>query len=250
MKRTISARTLAIAVMALTASVGGCQGKIGQASSGAGGGGAGTVGTTTGAGGGTNTGVGGSGAGGAGAAYGTDGGNGGASAGGGFTTALATPAVLRKVKSVLTGLAPTDAELAAATDTTALQSLIDTWMATPEFNAKMIGFFQNAFQQSSISLLDYEFQLRKRPGAFDLPYGVFGDNAFPLLIQNLKESFARTCTELIAEGRRAERHPDDDALHDDHGAHEHVHADRDALRHPYLQLAVQSGDTAGADGHA
>ena len=201
MNRTISARALAIAVMALNASVCGCQGRIGQASSGVGGGGAGAGGTTAGAGGGTNTGAGGSGAGGAGAAYGTGGGNGGAGAGGGFTAALATPAVLRKVKSVLTGLAPTDAELAAATDTTALRSLIDSWTATPEFNAKMIGFFQNTFQQSSISLLDYEFQLRKRPGAFDLPYGVFGDNAFPLLIQNLKESFARTCIELIAEGR-------------------------------------------------
>jgi hypothetical protein len=205
MKRPISARPLAIAVVALTASIGGCQGKIGQAPSGAGGGGEGgaTTGTTTGAGGGSNTGAGGSGSGSAGAAFGTDGGAGGAGAGagGGFTTALATPAVLRKVKSVLTGLAPTDSELAAATDATALESLIDTWMATPEFNAKMIGFFQNAFQQSSISLLDYEFQLRKRPGAFDLPYGLFGDNAFPLLIQNLKESFARTCLELIAEGR-------------------------------------------------
>ena len=157
------------------------------------------TGATTGAGGGPGSG--GAGAVGAGGVNGTGGGVGTGGAGSGFTTALATPAVLRKLKSVLTGLAPTDAELAAATDATALRSLIDTWMGTPEFNAKMIGFFGNAFQQSSISLLDYEFQLRKRPGAFDLPYGVFGDSAFPLLIQNLKESFARTCIELIAEGR-------------------------------------------------
>jgi hypothetical protein len=204
MKRPLPTRSFAIVVAALTACVGGCQGRIGQASSGAGGGGGGTTGTTAGTGGGSSTGGGGSsstGAGGAGAGSGTDAGAGGTGVGSGFTTALATPAVLRKVKSVLTGLAPTDAELVAATDAKALQGLIDTWMATPEFNAKMIGFFGNAFQQSSISLLDYEFQLRKRPGAFDLPYGVFGDSAFPLLIQNLKESFARTCIELIAEGR-------------------------------------------------
>jgi hypothetical protein len=202
MKRPLSARYVSIVIAALTASVGGCKGKIGVASNGASGGAGGATGATTGAGGGPGTGAGGSGTGGgAGGGYGTDSGAGGAGTGSGFTTALATPAVLRKVKSVLTGLAPTDAELAAATDATALRGLIDTWMGTPEFNAKMILFFQNAFQQSSISLLDYEFQLRKRPGGFDLPYGVFGDNAFPLLIQNLKESFARTCLELIAEGR-------------------------------------------------
>jgi hypothetical protein len=185
--------------------LGGCNGRIGGAPSGGGGSGASVgsgTGATTGAGGSSSTGTGnGGGSGGAGAAYGTDGGAGAGASGPGFTTALATPAVLRKIKNVLTGLAPTDAELAADTDQAALESLIDGWAATPEFNAKMILFFQNAFQQSSISLLDYEFQLRKRPGGFDLPYGVFGDNAFPLLIQNLKESFARTCLELIAEGR-------------------------------------------------
>src|SRR5580692_4031033 len=199
-----SGSLMIVAALAL----GACNGRIGGAPSGGGGSvgsgasvGSGT-GATTGAGGGSSTGSGnssGGGSGGAGAAYGTDGGAG--TSGPGFTTALATPAVLRKIKNVLTGLAPTDAELAADTDQAALESLIDGWAATPEFNAKMILFFQNAFQQSSISLLDYEFQLRKRPGGFDLPYGVFGDNAFPLLIQNLKESFARTCLELIAEGR-------------------------------------------------
>jgi hypothetical protein len=183
--------------------LGGCNGRIGGAPSGSVGSGASVgsgTGATTGAGGSSSTGTGND-SGGAGAAYGTDGGAGAGASGPGFTTALATPAVLRKIKNVLTGLAPTDAELAADTDQEALESLIDGWAATPEFNAKMILFFQNAFQQSSISLLDYEFQLRKRPGGFDLPYGVFGDTAFPLLIQNLKESFARTCLELIAEGR-------------------------------------------------
>jgi hypothetical protein len=200
---------MVVAALAL----GACNGRIGGAVSGSGGGsassgsgGSGNVGSgtgaTTGAGGSSSKGTGsGSGSGGAGAAYGTDGGAGTGPSGPGFTTALATPAVLRKIKNVLTGLAPTDAELGADTSRAALETLIDGWMATPQYNAKMLVFFQNAFQQSSISLLDYEFQLRKRPGAFDLSYGVFGDGAFPLLIQNLKESFARTCLELIAEGR-------------------------------------------------
>ena len=85
-------------------------------------------------------------------------------------------------------------------DAGALPGLIDSWMATPEFESKMLFFFQNAFQQSSLAVLDFEFQLRKRPGAFDLPYDTFGDSAFPLLFQNLKESFARTALALIAEG--------------------------------------------------
>lgn len=56
------------------------------------------------------------------------------------------------------------------------------------------------FQQSSLAQLDFEFQWRKRPGAFDLPHGIFGDEAFPKLVQNMKESFARTALELIAAG--------------------------------------------------
>jgi hypothetical protein len=105
------------------------------------------------------------------------------------------------VKSVLTGLAPTDAELAQATDSAGLRALIDAWMATPEFQEKMIFFFQNAFQQSSLALLDFEFQLRKRPGAFDLSYAIFGDSAFPMLFKNMKESFARTALAIVASGK-------------------------------------------------
>ena len=118
-----------------------------------------------------------------------------------WTEPLPPSSALRKIKSTLTGLGPSDAELAAVTaDPTALRGLIDTWMASPEFQDKMVLFFQNAFQQSSLAVLDFEFQLRKRPGAFDLPYDTFGDSAFPLLFQNLKENFARTALQLIAEG--------------------------------------------------
>lgn len=119
-----------------------------------------------------------------------------------WTMPLPPISVLRKVKGVLTGLGPTDEDLAAVSaDPAALGQLIDGWLETPEFNEKMITFFQNAFQQSSLAVLDFQFQLRKRPGAFDLPYGIYGDNAFPMLFKNMKESFARTALELMREGR-------------------------------------------------
>jgi hypothetical protein len=141
----------------------------------------------------------GAGASGAGAAGGAGAGSGGDQ----WAGPISTHASLRKVKNVLTGLAPTDAEIAAVQSggATALKSLIDTWMGTPEYQGKMLGFFADAFQQSSLTVLNFEFQLRMRPGALDLPYAIFGDDAFPMLFQNMKESFARTCLEIIAEGR-------------------------------------------------
>ncbi len=123
-----------------------------------------------------------------------------------FVGPTSSAAALRKVKNVLTGLGPTDAELAAVSSDTsgtgaALATLIDGWLTTPEFEGKMLSFFGNTFQQSSLALLDFEFQLRKRPGAFDLPYGIYADNALPLLFQNMKESFARTAISFVASGR-------------------------------------------------
>jgi hypothetical protein len=126
---------------------------------------------------------------------------GGSGGGTGFTAPASLYSSVRKVKGTLTGLGPTDAEIAVAADPAAFKSLIDTWMATPEFQSKMLGFFSNSFQQSSLAVLDFEFQLRKRPGGFDLPYAIFGDSAFPMLFQNMKESFARTVLQIIANKR-------------------------------------------------
>lgn len=177
----------------------GCSGKIGGGSPGTGNGTAGNGTPGSGAGTGTPGTGGGSGTTGAGAAYGTA--DGGAGNGGGFTTPLSTFAALRKIKNVLTGLPPTDAEVAADTDATALQTLINSWMALPQYQDKMILFFSNAFQQSSLAVLNFEFQLRLRPGGFDLPYGIFGDSTFPMLFQNMQQSFARTCLQIIASGQ-------------------------------------------------
>jgi len=132
-----------------------------------------------------------------------DGYTGGAENGGavGFGGPPPSESAIRKVKNVLTGLGPTDAEFAAGKTASGLKTLIATWMGTPEFQDKMILFFQNTFQQSQLAVLDFEFQLRKRPGAFDLAYDIFGDNAYPTLFKNMKESFARTAIEFVSKGR-------------------------------------------------
>ncbi|HZL16499.1 MAG TPA: hypothetical protein VFG23_02010 [Polyangia bacterium] len=187
--------TLLGTMLVLGGALGACKGTIGAEGSGAGAG-SGAAGNP---GSGAGTGSGGSGTTGAGAAYGTDGGA--AGNGGGFTTPLSSFAALRKIKNVLTGLPPTDAEVAADTDPTALQTLINGWMALPQYQDKMMFFFSNAFQQSSLAVLNFEFQLRMRPGAFDLPYGIFGDTAFPMLFQNMQQSFARTCLQIISSGQ-------------------------------------------------
>lgn len=108
---------------------------------------------------------------------------------------------IRKVKNVLTGLPPTDAELAMGKTQAGLKALISSWLSTPELQVKLLTFFQNTFQQSQLATLDFEFQLRKRPGAFDLSYAIFGDDAYPLMYRNIKESFARTAIAFVAAGR-------------------------------------------------
>jgi len=119
----------------------------------------------------------------------------------GFGGPPPSESAIRKVKNVLTGLAPTDAELSTGKTPGGLKTLIGTWMGTPEFQEKLILFFQNTFQQSQLSILDFEFQLRKRPGAFDLAYDIFGDSAYPTLFRNMKESFARTAIAFVSKGR-------------------------------------------------
>jgi len=100
-----------------------------------------------------------------------------------------------KVKDMLTGLPPTAAELAAVTgDAKMLRGLIDTWMATPQFQAKMLAFFKNAFQQAQVdgtTLLD---QLGGRGLATNGP-------TLQRLLVNIQESFPRTAWQLVAAGK-------------------------------------------------
>ena len=105
------------------------------------------------------------------------------------------PAVyVAKVKNILVGSPPSDAELAQVTaDPMALGGLIDGWMQLPQYQQKMMVFFELAFQQTQIDATDF----------VDLvpPQGLGTGRAIPLLVQNIRESFARTVLELTAEGR-------------------------------------------------
>jgi hypothetical protein len=107
-----------------------------------------------------------------------------------------TPSVyVAKVKNVLLGLPPTDDEVkAVVADATQLTTLIDGWMGLPQYAQKMMTFFELAFQQTQVSVIDFADQTFPRPAAIN------GTTA-PLLIQNARESFARTVLELNSEGR-------------------------------------------------
>ena len=118
-----------------------------------------------------------------------------AGGGGGEPFVADPPSVyVAKVKNILVGLPPTDAELAQVTaNPGALGDLIDGWMATPEYQQKMLVFFELTFQQTQISAADF----------VDLvpPNGLGLGRAIPQLVQNARESFARTVLALTAQGR-------------------------------------------------
>src|SRR6185437_9363135 len=98
-----------------------------------------------------------------------------------------------KVKNLLVGLPPTDDEIRKVTaDPKQLASLIDGWMAMPEYTQKMQRFFELAFQQTQITVASFVDMMP--------PYGMEG-MAMPRLVENAEESFARTVLALIAEGR-------------------------------------------------
>ena len=103
-----------------------------------------------------------------------------------------------KVKNILLGLPATSEEVQQVqADPTQLKSLINTWMTGPNFSAfyqaKMLRFFQLAFQQTQISDVDFTDQVS--PRVLDL------DNATKnWLVQNATESFARTALVLDAQG--------------------------------------------------
>jgi hypothetical protein len=122
--------------------------------------------------------------------------------------AVSPYAYLRKVKGLLTGVAPTEEEVktlvqAQAADRPAvLEQLIDGWINAKhaeQFRSKMLLLFKNVFQQTGFNPTeDFKPQLLEN-GGFDFgPVGIYGDDAFPRLVQNLEESFARTAWEFVA----------------------------------------------------
>jgi hypothetical protein len=100
-----------------------------------------------------------------------------------------------KVKNVLVGLPPTDAEIQAVqADPTQLKSLIDGWMALPQYTEKMTTFFELAFQQTQVAAIDFADQV------FPRQVDVNGTTT-PLLVQNTRESFARTVLAMASAGQ-------------------------------------------------
>ena len=96
------------------------------------------------------------------------------------------PAIyVAKVKAILVGLPPTDAEISAVVaDPEALPGLIDGWMALPQYQQKMTVFFELAFQQTQIAAVDFVDIIP--------PNGLGNGQSIPILVQNVRESFART----------------------------------------------------------
>jgi len=105
---------------------------------------------------------------------------------------VSASSAVAKVKNLLVGLPPTDAEVeAVATDQSALYGLVGQWMALPQYDDKMLRFFITQFQQDRFDFIDLSFQFDvNTPFTLDIP-------AF---VQDVQQSFGRTIMELIAEG--------------------------------------------------
>ncbi len=100
-----------------------------------------------------------------------------------------------KVKNILVGLPPTDAEVKAVEANPAeLKNLIDEWFALPQYQQKMLRFFELAFQQTQVSIIDFADQTYPRQADINA-------STAPLLVGNAIESFARTMIEVNAESR-------------------------------------------------
>src|SRR5262249_10351202 len=110
-----------------------------------------------------------------------------------FEPAAPAPYVA-KVKDLLVGQPPTDDEVRAVTlDPQALRGLIDRWMGMPEYRAKMMLFFRNAFQQGQIANVDLADQLPSTIRA--------NGTVATRMMRAIQESFARTVLQLIDEVR-------------------------------------------------
>jgi hypothetical protein len=128
-------------------------------------------------------------------ATGGDGGTSVGDGGTGYPFEPVPPSVyVAKVKNLLTGLPPTDAEVQQVTaDPTQLKSLINTWMALPQFQGRMTDFFRNAFQQNNASV--------------DTLMSTYGVN-FQLnntyktqLNRNIMDSYANTAWDIMQSGQ-------------------------------------------------
>ncbi len=99
-----------------------------------------------------------------------------------------------KVKSLLTGLAATDAEVnAVVASPNAIRGLIDQWMEEPSFKVRMLDFFRNAFQQNQVDL----DALQETIGVTFLTH----PDLTAVVARNIMDSFPLTVWQLMSEGR-------------------------------------------------
>jgi hypothetical protein len=108
---------------------------------------------------------------------------------------VAVTAYVAKVKNLLVAQPPSDDELQRVqADPTQMKALVGEWMKLPEYTNKLQRFFELAFQQTQITANDFQDQT--------YPDRI-GINAvtIPQLVQNSKQSFARTMVALVAEGQ-------------------------------------------------
>jgi hypothetical protein len=99
-----------------------------------------------------------------------------------------------KVKNVLLGLPPTDAEVQqVVADPSSFKTLVTGWMQQPQYTEKMKRFFELAFQQTQVTAVDFADQFY--PKQIDI-----NASTTPLVVQNAQESFARTMLQHIADG--------------------------------------------------
>lgn len=104
-----------------------------------------------------------------------------------------------KVKNLLTGLPATNEEVQAVVqDPTALRGLIDGWMTAPEFQARMMDFFRNAFQQNQVVSA---FQVATSYGEGSLNKVSVAAAYQARFLRSLMDSFSQTAWELVKEGR-------------------------------------------------
>lgn len=102
---------------------------------------------------------------------------------------------VRRVKNLLTGQAPTSAELEAVqADPAKLREHVTRWIATPEFKDKLQSFFTVTLQQAQVTRREYVSQLSDS----DTIAGLGGPDA---LWNSINESFARTAMKIVEDER-------------------------------------------------
>ena len=103
---------------------------------------------------------------------------------------------ISKVKMVLTGEAPTAAELSSVIsngqlNTTAFKTLIDQWQNSAASNEKFLNFFRVALQQDDV--------VQDPSELFGVKQRQYPD--YDIWLQNIKDSFARTAVDIVRNNR-------------------------------------------------